>query len=82
MLKVVHFSLTFDQFSSHFWVSATFLLPAARACMLTDLLQVDVVIVSENWLGRGVQICWLVDKTVLLLRCELGLRIAIQRSHC
>ena len=54
MLKVVYFSLTFDQFSGDFWVPATFLLPAARACMLTDLLQVDVVIVSENWLRRGV----------------------------
>ena len=67
MLKVVYFSLTFDQFSGDFWVPTTFLLPAARACMLTDLLQVDVVIVSENWLRRGVQICRLIDKTVLLL---------------
>ena len=47
--------------------------------MLTDLLQIDVVIVYEDGLGRGIQICWLIDKAMLLLRSNLG--IAIQRSH-
>ena len=50
--------------------------------MLTDLLQVDIVIVYEDGLGRGVQIYWLIDKSVLLLGCKLGLGITIQRSNC